>query len=110
MFCNTRGSTRLACRSGTPIKQGSDFFLFRNLFSKYFSTCRQSGLTCTDWHDVLQGAGCKDELAIAPLSYRETAHGKGKHMAGLQAGTPGDEAIITMERGGTVFPAGRHTE
>ena len=93
-----------------PYKARFRFFSFRNLFSKYFSTCRQSGLTCTDWHDILQGAGCGDELAIAPLSYRETAHGKGKHIAGLQAGTPGDEAIITMERGGTVFPAGRHTK
>ena len=63
------------------------------------------GLTCTDRHDTLQDARYKDELAIAPPSYRETAHGKGKHIAGLQAGTPGEEAITKKE---VIHGEGRH--
>ena len=31
---------------------------------------------------------------IAPPFYREAVHGEGKHRAGLQAGTPGDEREI----------------
>ena len=42
---------------------------------------------------------------IAPPFYREAVHGEGKHKAGLQAGTPGDESHhkekLSMERGST---------